>query len=394
MRLIKIGSDIQSFMKKTFYFLITLSVLVACGKKTNFTLSGQLEGGAGKTIYFNRLNVSTSLPPDSVKLDKEGKFKFKGHTASPAFYILKLSKNSYVTMLIDSAEIVNVEGSYKNFTRDYQVSGSIGSAILRELDNRFYKAKTRIDSLNKLHALHKNDLLNSDQIRQWNALAQEIKDDHSVYVTSLVKKNPFSLASVYALYQKWDENNYVVNDLQTMKTAASALYSIYPKNEQVVALYNNTLQLVNNEKNKQLSAVLQQNAVNSPNIILPDADGHERSIWSLHGKYVLVHFWSAKDRASLIVNPVLSELYNKFKSKGFEIFMVSVDDDRIAWREAIANDNLNCINVGDMKGSYQAVTNYNVQELPYNYLLDREGNIIAKNLKGPALNQTLTNILK
>lgn len=394
MLLNKIKSDIESPMKKAFYILITLSVLVACGKKTNFTLSGKLEGGAGKTIYFNRLNVSTSLPADSVKLDKDGKFEFADHTSSPAFYILKLSKNSYVTLLIDSAEIVHIEGSYKNFTRDYQVSGSVGSGILRDLDNRFYRAKTQIDSLLKLQKTHKNDLLYSDQIRQWETQAIELKNNHSDYVTSLVKKNPFSLASVYALYQKWDENNFVVNDLNTMKTAASALYSIYPKNEQVVALYNNTLQLVNNEKNKQLSAVLQQNAVNSPNIILPDADGHERSLWSLHGKYVLLHFWSAKDRASLIVNPVLSELYNKFKSKGFEIFMVSVDDDRIAWREAIANDNLNCINVGDMKGSYQAVTNYNVQELPYNYLLDREGNIIAKNLKGPALNQTLTRIFK
>lgn len=368
--------------------------MFACGKKTNFTISGQLDGGAGKTVYFERLLLSNKQPSDSVKLDKEGKFEFKGNTSTPNFYMLKLSKNSYVTMLIDSAENVNVTGSYKNFTRDYKVSGSIGSSVLRELDNRFYTAKTHIDSLQKLNDRYINAPLYNFQIGQWKSISNDIKSDHSIYVTALVKKNPFSLASVYALYQKWGENSYVVNDLQTMKTAASALFSVYPKNEQVIALYNNTLQLVNNEKSKQLSAALKQNAVNSPNIILPDADGRERSLWSLHGKYVLLHFWSAKDRASLIVNPVLSELYNKFKNKGFEIFMVSVDDDRIAWREAIANDNLNCINVGDMKGSYQAVTNYNVQELPFNYLLDKEGNIIARNLKGPALDQTLSKIFK
>jgi peroxiredoxin len=179
-----------------------------------------------------------------------------------------------------------------------------------------------------------------------------------------------------------------------MKTAASALYSVYPKNEQVIALYNNTLQYVKQEQNKKLNAILEENAVNTPNIILPDADGRERSLWSLHGKYVLLHFWSAKDRASRIVNPVLSEIYNKYKNRGFEIFMVSVDNDRAAWMEAIANDNLSCINVSDLKGSFQAVTNYNIQELPFNYLLDKEGNIIARNLKGPALNQTLSKILK
>ena len=74
--------------------------------------------------------------------------------------------------------------------------------------------------------------------------------------------------------------------------------------------------------------------------------------------------------------------------------MVSVDNDRVAWMDAIRNDNLTCINVGDMKGSYQAVTNYNIQALPFNYLLDKEGNIIGKNLKGPALNQALRNIFK
>ena len=103
---------------------------------------------------------------------------------------------------------------------------------------------------------------------------------------------------------------------------------------------------------------------------------------------------TAKDRGSRILNPVLSEVYQKFKNRGFEIFMVSVDDDKAAWTEAIAADKLNFINVGDMKGSFQAVANYNVQELPFNYLIDKEGNIIARNLKGPSINQALSTLLK
>jgi hypothetical protein len=381
-------------MKKAFYFLIFLFVLSACGKKTNFTISGQLDGGAGKTIYFNRLLINNQGPADSVKLNSEGKFLIKGRTSSPAFYLLMLSRSSFVTLLVDSSETAIIKGTYKNFTRDYKVSGSAGSEILRDLDNRFYKAKTDLDSLQKLYNIHKNDPLYASKIEQWNSRYNGITIDHSNYVTAFVKRNPFSLASVYALYQKWDEKNFVINDMQTMKTAASALYSVYPKNEQVIALYNNTLEFIKEEKSKKLNAVLKNNAVNSPNIVLPDADGHQRDLWSLHGKYVLLHFWSAKDRASRIVNPVLSEIYQKFKNRGFEIFMVSVDDDRVAWMEAIANDNLSCINVGDMKGCYQAVTSYNIQELPFNYLLDKEGVIIGRNLKGPTLNQTLSNIFK
>ena len=381
-------------MKNTFYFLIVMFTLFACGRKTNFTITGKLDGGAGKTIYLNKLLISNQLVADSVKLNQNGEFIFKGNSSSPTFYILKLSKSSFVTLLVDSTENVIVTGSYRNFIHDYKVNGSRGSEMLRDLDNRFFKAKNQTDSLLRLYNIQKNNPLLTAKVETVKAQYTSLIAQHSEYVTSFVKRNPFSLASVYALYQKWNENDFVITDLMTMKTAASALFSVYPKNEQVIALYNNTLQYIQEERNKQLSNVVKNNAVNSPNIVLPDADGHARELWSLHGKYVLLHFWSAKDRPSRIVNPVLSELYQKFKNRGFEIFMVSVDNDRAAWMEAIASDNLNCINVGDMNGSIQAITNYNIQELPFNYLLDKEGTIIARNLKGPALNQALSKIFK
>jgi len=381
-------------MKKVFYFSIILLVVFGCGKKSNFTITGLIDGGQGKTIYFSKLLINNDLVLDSCKIDQEGRFRFKGNATSPTFYLLKLSKNSFVTLLADSTENVFITGSFKNFIRDYKVKGSSGSENLRDLNNRFFTAKAQTDSLRNLYNSAKDNPVNALKLSELNTQYSRIINDHANYITSFVKRNPFSLASVYALYQKWDETSFVINDLQTMKTAASALYSVYPKNEQVIALYNNTLQFIKEERDKRLTNVIKNNAVNSPNIVLPDADGHVRDLWSLHGKYVLLHFWSAKDRASRIVNPVLSELYHKFKNRGFEIFMVSVDNDRAAWMEAIANDNLNCINVGDMKGSFQAASNYNIQELPFNYLLDKQGAIIGRNLKGPALNQALSQIFK
>ncbi len=384
----------QSSAKRAFYFLIALFFMVSCGKKSNFTISGQLDGGAGKTVYFQKILISNPSLPDSVKIDKEGKFTFKGRTSTPTFYSLKLSKNSFITLLIDSAENATIRGSYKRFTQDYKISGSVGSERLRELDNRFVRAKTETDSLRLLYNAHKNDALYATKCNEWNTRYMGVITDHSSYVTSFIKKNPFSLASVYALYQKWDESNFVVSDFQTMKMAASALFSVYPKNEQVIALYNNTLQLVKTENSKKLTNAIKDKAVNSPNIVLPDAFGNQQNLWSLHGKYVLLHFWSAKDRPSRILNPVLSEIYTKYKNKGLEIFMVSIDDDKNAWLNAIEEDHLKCINVGDMKGSMQATSNFNIHEIPFNYLLDKEGAIVGKNLKGPALDQTLSKILK
>jgi len=87
------------------------------------------------------------------------------------------------------------------------------------------------------------------------------------------------------------------------------------------------------------------------------------------------------------------EAYNKYKNKGFEIYQVSVDNNRIEWVDAIDKDGLSWINVGDMEGSNQAVRNYNVQTVPYNYLLNEEGEVIAKDLKGQALDRALSRLL-
>jgi alkyl hydroperoxide reductase subunit AhpC len=82
------------------------------------------------------------------------------------------------------------------------------------------------------------------------------------------------------------------------------------------------------------------------------------------------------------------------KNRGFEIYQVSIDQEKNEWVNAIREDGLNWINVGDMRGSIAAVNAYNIQTLPFNYLLDKEGVIVGKNLKGPALDKAVGSILK
>jgi hypothetical protein len=94
------------------------------------------------------------------------------------------------------------------------------------------------------------------------------------------------------------------------------------------------------------------------------------------------------------MNPVLVEAYRNYKNKGFEIYQVSLDKNRIEWVDAIDKDELDWINVGDMEGSVLATRYYNIQAIPYNYLLDSEGRILAQDLKGPALDRALSTILK
>ena len=380
-------------MNRTLAVLAVVLLVVACGKKNNYTISGKIEGGAGKTIYLNHLQTSSQTTVDSVKLDDKGGFKLSGKVNGPTFYLLKLAENNFITLLPDSAENLTISGSYNHFASDYEVKGSDNSSRIRDLTLRFAEAKSKMDSIRQLFLKHQNEAGYQADLDRWNNEYNMLVTDYTTYLNDFVKRNPFSMACVYALYQKWDENNYVVNDFQSMKTAASALNSIYPKSEQVKALYNNALNIIKEQKSAKLNTLMAQNAVNSPNIKLPDAFGIDRELWSLQGKHVLLHFWSAKDRTYRIQNQVLVELYSKFKNRGFEIYMVSIDDDAKAWKAAIAEDQLTWINVGDMKGSVQALMNYNIKSIPSNYLLDKEGKIIGKNLQGPELNKALTRFL-
>src|SRR5690606_23722918 len=128
--------------------------------------------------------------------------------------------------------------------------------------------------------------------------------------------------------------------------------------------------------------------------VLPNPDGKEVALSSLRGKYVLLHFWSALDRNSRIQNEALVEAYRKYKNRGFEIYQVSIDDNRVEWVDAIDQDKLTWINVGDMEGSNSALLAYNIQTVPNNYLIGPDGEIVAKNLVGQNLDKTLAQVLK
>lgn len=345
-------------------------------------------------VYLEELMVASVRPVDSAKIGRSGEFMFRHHVSIPTFFLLKLTENNFITLLIDSAEVIRVKGDALNFAREYMVEGSPGSILVQELNQRLNTTKQSLDSISSLYTLYADRADFNEVKNQLDNVYEEIVEKQIHYSTAFVSENPFSMASVLALYQKFDNENYVVRDLQPLRIAASALNSFYPQSEHVKALYQNTLQLIASERNQNLRRLIDEAGSNSPEIILPDQNGNEVALSSLSGKYVLLQFWSALDQNSRIINPVLVEAYQKYRNRGFEIYQVSVDKDRQTWLNAIKNDNLTWINVGDMNGSIQAVMHYNIQSVPYNYLLDKEGVVVAQNLTGPALDRTLSNLLR
>lgn len=375
-------------------FLILAVTIISCKKGNQFTINGKVSHAEGKTLYLEELLVSSTKPVDSVRIDKNGEFKIKGESKIPTYYLLKFSPDKMITLLVDSAENVVIEADYANFSNQYHVEGSLGSVLVKQLVDKLNTTILKLDSLESLYNIYQENPGYESMKAKWEEQYDAIIKEQVDFSTSFVMNNPFSMASVLALYQELDQQNFVIKDFHTMRVAASALNSIYPNSEHVKALYANTVQLLKEEKSAKIQQLIEKEGQNSPEIILPDADGKEIALSSLKGKVVLLQFWAAVDRNSRVLNPALAEAYQKYKNKGFEIYQVSLDENRIEWIDAIDKDGLKWINVGDMKGSIQAVQNYNIQAIPYNYLLDTEGKIVAQNLKGPGLDRALAKILK
>ena len=379
-------------MNRLIIFALIVIVLSSCNNN-NFSIEGRISNAQTQMVYLDKLNINGTTPFDSSRIDANGKFKISGSVSYPTFFLLRLTDQKFITLLIDSTEKVQFSADYLNFSKDYRIDGSIGSEKVKLLNDKLAKTNTTIDSLQSmlnLFASNNNYQLNR---QKWVAQIDSHYTAQQQFSKKFVEENPFSLASVLAIYQKFNDGNYVMQDLQTLKMAASALHSMYPKSVHALTLYNDTEKLVQDIKAQEMRQIIQQYGVNSPEINLPDHQGNKKALSAFRGKYVLLHFWSATDRGSRIMNQVLAENYKQFKSKGFEIYQVSVDTDREAWLTAIEDDRLTWTNVGDMEGSVAAVNSYNISRIPYNYLIDKEGNIIAKDLKGPAILNTLSKIL-
>jgi len=382
-------------LKKIFLILVVLTVvLFSCKKHNGFVISGKITNSEGKYLYLDELKVPSSIPVDSVMLKKDGTFKFKGEIGYPNFYLLRFNERNFVTLLVDTTEKINIYGDAANFSRDYTVDGSPGSLLVQELNTKLARTKHQLDSIrSRIDAFRTQDDYSFQKLK-WDQELNNIKQDQIKYSTDFIQKHPFSLASVLALYQKFDDLNYVVQDLQSLKVAASALNSMFPKSEHVRALYANTQRLIALGKNEKLKQYIAENGVNSPDISLPDRNGKQVALSSISAKVILIQFWSAIDRVSRYQNQALVDLYSKYKSKGLEIYQVSIDDNRSAWTNAIDQDGLSWINVGDMKGSNKALNVYNVKVIPANYILDKERRVVARDLLGPALDQAVAKMLK
>ncbi|MGB1121745.1 MAG: TlpA family protein disulfide reductase, partial [Saprospiraceae bacterium] len=180
----------------------------------------------------------------------------------------------------------------------------------------------------------------------------------------------------------------------------TVLFSKY--GEQYLKLFGNQNPDIAQSLTQQLAQVkaevekAQSTAVGkiAPDFTQNQVDGTAMNLSDLRGKVVLVDFWASWCRPCRKANPEVVALYNKYKDQDFEIIGVSLDRNKGAWEKAIEVDKLTWYHVSDLKGWQNAVAQlYGVRSVPQTFLLDAEGRIIARNLKGPALEEAVKKAL-
>jgi peroxiredoxin len=376
-------------MKRSLLILLPLLLLAGCQNKNTFTVKGLIREPQKKAIALNRVDVNRLVLIDTSKIRSNGSFKFKVKSSGPEFYQLGYSDSDFVTLLAEPGEKIKVSFNGKNMSGDYTITGSEGSENVRMLDMRLAVAKRKLDSLRVVY----NDALGKPGFDEKKPL---LENEFSDILNKLRKKNiefiisnTRSMASLKAVYQRIDDNTYVLyepRDLQYMKIVSDSLGRYYPGSKNVKALAED----LKNELNQMYSSKIQNLASKYPEAKLDpdlkDISGKRIALSSLRGKVVLLTFWSVDSKDCIAENLQLRDIYKTFNKKGFEIYQINIDESEQKWRDEVRFDELPWISTreDDPLNPANALL-FNVKTLPTNYLFDKEGTIIGSNLHGRSL---------
>jgi len=384
-------------MKNTIIIFFLIVTIVACKNET-YKIKGTLAGSRGQKIVLKELTLHDAIIIDSTSTGVDGNYILQGKVVKPGFYMLSLSNENYITLLINPGDKIELNADVANLLKSYTVSGSKDAIVVRQLDSALNSATLKIEALRKLYqdSIHSREIL---KIRkQVDSAYQEITFDHHKYTCQFIKRNLNSMASLLALYQQYDARHSVMRpnvDYYFFHMVDSSMIINFAEADATQSLH--TLMSDISEQKIRAQETEQRMAIGAvaPEIALPSQTGDTIRLTSIRGKYVLVDFSASWNTSSINFNNNLVQVYWNYRKRGFEIFQVSLDKNKEAWINNIQQHGLRWIQVSDLKmWESPVVALYGFQTLPFNVLLDRNGVIIAKNLSAEELNQRLKELFK
>lgn len=385
-------------MNKFYVLILVFMVTVTGCKNNNIEINGKLlEAAPGKFIYLDELKSTELITVDSAIVSEDGQFVFTIEVGHPAFYLLKTDEKNFLTMLLEPGQKIALNAYADSLNYPIFVTGSPGTEKMAVYNK---KLKKTIDQLSGLRSIYVENLGSpqlSGVIEKLDSLAGIYLNEINTYTKKYIDENLSSLVSLVALYQQVAPGEYILHhqkDLNYFLKVDSSLSRLYPDYEPVQSLHEQVESLLNDLNAQAITSPLPAAGNEAPDIALPDPQGDTIRLSSTRGKIVLLDFWASWCNPCRKENPNLVKAYNTYHNNGFEIYQVSLDKTKEAWIEGIRQDKLEkWIHVSDIKyWNSVVVPLYNIEVIPTNYLLDREGHIIASNLRGEDLNRKLAEI--
>jgi thiol-disulfide isomerase/thioredoxin len=378
--------------------------LASCGGNKNasdneFIISGKLMNTKKDSVYLEELTVKDAIPLDSAVINEDGEFSFKVKPKQIGFYVLRLARNNFVTLLIDKGETVEISGDARQLVKTYNVSGSKGSQQIKEINDHLRINYARVDSLSSVYegSQGKDNFIKIKE--ELDSIYLTIFADQKKFASTFIDKNTSSLACLIAIYQQFGKQPVfdvkVKEDFAYFQKLDKAIFAAYPDNPHAQDLHERIAEIKKMDAEKKLAAGKLSEGASAPEIKLKSPEGTQIALSSLKGKFVLVDFWASWCSPCRKENPNLVKIYKKYKAKDFEIYGVSLDRDKDAWKAAIKTDKITWIQVSDLLyWDSPLVKLYNVEAVPFSVLIDKEGKIIAKGLTSEELDEKLGELLK
>ncbi|MEP6749274.1 MAG: TlpA disulfide reductase family protein [Bacteroidota bacterium] len=355
-----------------------LILLIACClpamafSQKQILINGKVDGLKEHSyVYLIDANTTNATDTFARGIVKKGEFELKGSLREPTLVSLDFADVKKRTVLFLDNSKINISGNVNDLQK-LTVTGSPAQVDFQAFQDTFNPLFNKYSALSqRMKAGGNTDTLQLEGAKTFTAIQEKIDLFLKQHAASPI--SPFLLIITA---QVTDDINILEKRFNTLDATAQANY------------YGKYL--------KQMIDDTKIGAVGSDEIEFTqtDVNGKPVTLSSFKGKYVLVDFWASWCGPCRMENPNVVNTYQQFKSKNFTVLGVSLDKLKDPWLKAISDDKLEWTHVSDLKfWSNEVAVKYHIQSIPQNFLIDPNGKIIARNLRGPALKEKLCELL-
>lgn len=404
-------------MKKIIY-LLAAGIIASCGGKgnteavdatvngqeqsqnnsnleNNFVLTGKINNANQQSLTLEALSSKGTIKLAETNTDADGSFTLKGNIQGMGLYQLKLGTGTKIIPLtLEPNDKIHLTADAETFDRLPKLTGGRWTDAVTKYMEQFNDFANQQTAL-----LAKKGLSEEEQIKEFMRLRQPLDK----FAREEILKNPANPANIILTtsmtpamgFENWDPNN--MKALAAMADAFQKEFGDSPIASSMITQYEQISQGYKEYSQFKSEPKAADNGnTMAPEIALKNPEGKVIKLSSLRGKVVLIDFWASWCGPCRQENPNVVKVYNHYKDKGFTVYSVSLDKDAEAWKRAIKSDGLIWPNhVSDLK-MWQSpmIQLYGISGIPHTVLIDQKGKIITTNLRGPALEQKLKEILK